>query len=324
MTDVGKEGFACPDKVVSPAELLALRLVPGAGHVSIRTLLGFLASVNLGLAEALAQSPRALATLFPGKLARLAEILSACTPAFRREAAELIARGEEHGVRVITFQHETYPAALEQSLGKTAPVLLFVFGDARLLQQGAAGVVGTRKPTETGRELAQGCARAFAEHGIPVVSGGAQGVDTAAHETALQVGGDTIIVLPQGILSYPIPPLYVAAVKKGRAVLLSEFVPDAPWLTHAAVTRNATISALSRVVCVIEPHSEHGSLLTARHGLDQGKTIFYAGLDAAVQTLARHPGAKPLLTKSGGFQAPRLIRAFERVETSRPRQSTLF
>jgi predicted Rossmann fold nucleotide-binding protein DprA/Smf involved in DNA uptake len=105
----------------------------------------------------------------------------------------------------------------------------------------------------------------------------------------LRNGGKTVVVLPQGILTYRGPALLFDAIQDGRAAVVSEFAPDMAWETHAAVTRNTTISAFSLLVCVIEPKKTGGSVRTARCALAQGKRVLVypaRGCASVVQSLS--------------------------------------
>ncbi len=112
-------------------------------------------------------------------------------------------------------------------------------------------------------------------------------MDAAAHGAALAAGGATVIVLPQGALSYEKPSAYGEAMRAGRVLLLSEFVPDLPWCTHAAVQRNATISVLSDGLCVIAPAKQGGSIRTARCAIERAKPVFHAYAPASPLFRAR-------------------------------------
>lgn len=232
--------------------------------------------------------------MFPCGQEQLAEFIHECDVSMQKRAASLLQKLERQSIVPLISGTPAYPAALETHLGKNAPLLLFAKGNPALLYQEAIGIVGTRTPSRKGTRMTQEYARIFAERSIPIVSGGARGVDTAAHEAALSAGGSTLLVLPQGILTYRPSSSYANALSSGKLLLLSEFVPDAEWQTHAAVTRNATISALANMILVIEPHSVNGSLRTARHALEQGKSVFYYGLGPVAQPLARHPNTFPL------------------------------
>ncbi|HPO13662.1 MAG TPA: DNA-processing protein DprA [Candidatus Hydrogenedentes bacterium] len=304
----------------TPADILALKLVPGAGNVSLRLILTCLRQQKSRLRSLLGKPLPELLPLFPCGQERLAELIHACDARMRKRAVSLLQTLEKHAIIPILSGTPAYPAALETHLGKNAPLLFFAKGNLALLYQEAIGIVGTRMPSQKGTRITQECARMFAEHGIPIVSGGARGVDTFAHEAALEAGGDTLIVLPQGILTYSPSSRYAAALSDGKLLLISEFSPDAEWQTHAAVTRNATISALARMILVIEPHSVNGSLRTARHALEQGKSVFYHGLGTAAQPLARHPNTVPLSPVNSQI----LLSTFHQPGASFPNQSCLF
>lgn len=176
-----------------------------------------------------------------------------------------------------------------------------MFGDLALLARPSAAVVGARDPSERGLSLARACAAFFARERIPVVSGGARGIDAAAHDAALACGGATAVVLPQGLLTYRVPRPLFEAIEEGRAAIVSEFVPDTDWETRAAVTRNATISALSRLVCVIEPKKTGGSIRTARCALAQRKRVLvYCAPDQrSTGRMLKQAGAQDLVDHTG-------------------------
>ncbi len=218
-----------------------------------------------------------------------------------RRAMKSIDRVHAAGGQIVLLTQQDYPRALRDAFGTGAPPVLTVHGDAELLNRESGAVVGTRTPSEAGAELARLCARWLAARGRMVVSGGAQGVDSAAHTEALEAGGATVVVLPQGLLTFPVPAPVAAAIEDGAALLLSQFNPDAPWSTACAVTRNETIAALARVVCVIEPHSPGGSMKTGRDALAQGKPVLvYSGVGSRGAELIRE-GARPMLGPAGRF-----------------------
>src|SRR5690606_24865428 len=114
------------------------------------------------------------------------------------------------------------------------------------------------------------------------------------------------------------------AFEDGRAIVLSQFAPLSAWATHAAVTRNATIAALSRVVCVIEPRKAGGSMRTGRCALAIGRPVFVAGGDDALHgaEVLRRAGAQPVLGR-GGLAVEALQQAW-RAAPRRPPQGSLF
>jgi DNA processing protein len=240
-------------------------------------------------------------------------------------AARLLDRLAERGGRALIIGEPEYPSALPSYLGAGAPPLIFLAGSADWLGAPSAAVVGARVVSKAGARLAWQCGAAFAGEDIPVVSGGAAGADSAAHAAALAEGGKTVVVLPQGLFTYVCPPEICEGLEEGRALLLSEFPPDAPWRRHAAVTRNATISALARLVCVIEPKKTGGSIRNGRCALVQGKRVLVHGTGPSapgVKALIQ-AGALELMDDNGRFRAGRLRELWHSAPEPPPRQMRL-
>jgi DNA processing protein len=178
------------------------------------------------------------------------------------------------GVSVITHSDSDYPANLLPF--DDAPPLLFVRGALRPDDTFSVAIVGSRRAMLYGRNQAIQFARAFAERRLVVVSGGAAGIDTAAHRGALDVGGRTIAVLGCGVdVSYPAEnrSLFAQIVERGGAVI-SEFplgtTPE-PWRFPA---RNRIIAGMTRGTVVVESPKDSGALITARNALDYGREVW--------------------------------------------------
>jgi DNA processing protein len=137
-------------------------------------------------------------------------------------------------------------------------------------------IVGTRKPTSYGQQIAYKFARELTEAGFIIVSGMAMGIDTIAHQAALDAGGKTIAVLGCGVnVIYPAinRGLYENIIKANGAVI-SEFPPNQTVLKGLFISRNRIISGLSRGVLIAEGGEYSGSLITAKHAGIQGKDVF--------------------------------------------------
>ena len=257
--------------------ILALLLTPGVGATTAGRVLAAARLCGESVRGLLALSPRALAALLPPGFEQVVRARTWYDAHNYGEAAQLLTRVRKMGGLAFRIGDAGYPPALGRYLDTTAPPLLFVLGDPSLLIQPAAAVVGTRSPSENGVRMAHGCARLLVWEGAVLVSGGAAGVDTVAHHAALDAGGKTAVVLPQGLLTYRCSKAFACALHDHRLVLVSQFPPATGWETYAAVTRNATISALARLVCVIEPKKQGGSLRTARCALAQRKRVLVCG-----------------------------------------------
>lgn len=309
------------------ATIMTLLRVPGAGNKAARRAMALARSANLSLHALTELSAREIVERFPGTGEdHIVLLLSQCVPLSRETELRLLARVEQSGAQVLTCADSDFPQALARDLGNRAPALLFLAGDRELLDEPAVAIVGAREVSERGAMLAAECARTFARAGLCIVSGGAAGVDTAAQGAALDEGGKTVVVLPQGLLTFRGPRQLLQAIADGRAAILSEFLPDMTWQTHAAVTRNGTISALSRLVCVIEPKKQGGSVRTARCAIEQGKRalIYCAPGYQAVGRALRQAGAGSLLDAEGQFDSGYLLAQWESAPAPPEGQGELF
>jgi DNA processing protein len=166
-----------------------------------------------------------------------------------------------------------YPAALS-SLRQRPPVL-HVRGRLELLTRPGIAVVGTRAYSIYGRDATAALVVGLVRAGYTIISGLARGIDGIAHQTALDVGGDTIGVLGTGI-DVPYPPeheeLFHTIAQCG--CLVSEFPPGTTPRKWHFPQRNRIIAGLSRGVLVIEAPLKSGALITAGYALDEGKEVF--------------------------------------------------
>lgn len=312
-------------RIVTAEAVLALLSRPGVGSVSVARTIALAEGLGTPLCTLLGRSAAELTALLPSGTERLAASVSACGPEVQAKAACQVHAIQATGGHTLLTGVAPYPEPLRSALGRAAPPVLFACGNLALLDARKVGIVGTRKPTLRGTLCARACARYWCGVGAVVVSGAAAGVDLAAHGAAVRCGGSTILVLPQGLLSYRLPRSFRKHMKAGRVLLLSEFSPEAPWRTHAAVTRNATISALTHLLCAIEPRKTGGSFQTIRHSLTQGKPVF-SGKPAC----ARNAGADlaqvaPLTERDGTLRFSALEAAWAAPTHQRvhPAQSTL-
>ena len=180
----------------------------------------------------------------------------------------------EYRTGKIDFASVEYPEKLRNIPGP--PKQLYYAGDISLLHRKCAGVVGARKYTVYGKNVALMTGRRLAESGIPVVSGLALGIDAFSHEGALEAGGKVIGVLGSGINRMG-PARNRDLMMRGLSaggLVVSEYGPDEEASGWTFPARNRIISGLSEAVIVIEAGFNSGSLITAKHAADQGRTIY--------------------------------------------------
>ena len=173
-------------------------------------------------------------------------------------------------------EDEGYPTALRDL--PTAPDPLWIDGDERILGGPCVAIVGTRRMTPYGERVARELAGALARAGAVVVSGLAQGIDCAAHASALDAGGTGVAVLGEGITSFLANARgrrrRLAAVLRARGALVSPYPPIVPAQGWMFAKRNAVIAALSRAVVVAEAPHRSGALITAAAAVRLGRPLF--------------------------------------------------
>ncbi|BAL81393.1 DNA-processing protein DprA [Caldisericum exile] len=188
-------------------------------------------------------------------------------------AEKEIKKAEKLNVKIIPFYDEKYPEAL--SVLKDKPLLLYVKGDFISFPNEAIAVVGSRKCSNYGKSVAYKIAYDLGGAGVTVVSGLAYGIDSAAHNGALDANGRTIAVLGSGVdIIYPKDHINLAKKIENNGFLVSEFPFGATPLKYNFPFRNRIISALSLGVVVVEAELKSGSLITATHAIEQGKEVF--------------------------------------------------
>lgn len=168
--------------------------------------------------------------------------------------------------------HPDYPALLGAAPWATP---LWIRGRVIATDTLAVAVVGSRRATGYGVEVAEGLAYDLAVRGVTIVSGMARGIDTAAHRGALAAGGRTLAVLGCGIdRVYPPENRELAREIEARGAVVSQFPPGTPPLPGHFPARNRTLAGLALGVVVVEAGERSGALITAGHAADLGREVF--------------------------------------------------
>ena len=181
---------------------------------------------------------------------------------------------ERAGIAVLTLEDDAYPERLRNIAA--APALLYLRGALAPADVFAVAVVGTRRATPYGREVAHRLATDLAAAGVTVVSGLAKGIDGVAHERAIAAGGRTLAVLGHG-LDQIYPPAHTALAARiadGRGALVTEYPPGARIDPANFPARNRIISGLSLGVVIVEADHKSGAMITADFAADQGREVF--------------------------------------------------
>ena len=309
MVDPLREGAADEARA-----LLLLDALPGVGPIRVVRLVA-----RFGSARAALRSPGSAFAAVAGEAAREAR----GDPALAESVERSLARARALGMTLRTWGDPAYPARLRR-LADPPPVL-FLRGRDELAETPGVAVVGARRATFRGRDVARRLGRALGEAGIPVVSGLALGVDGAAHAGALDVGGPTVAVMGTGAdVAYPRShaALFRKVVRHGLVV--SEFLPGTKAHPHHFPRRNRVLAGLAHTVVVVEAGRKSGALITVDHALDLGLDVAavpgpidattcagsnallregaeaLVSVEAFVEALVRDRGAPPARRPAGG------------------------
>lgn len=201
-------------------------------------------------------------------------IISKLTPRPLDEEEEILYWCDSNSVSVLTPDHDKYPKSLLHL--QDAPMVLYALGDIEDIDDRmCCAIVGTRNMSDYGRDMAYKIGAGIADGGGVIVSGLALGIDGMAMAGALEAGGKCVAVLGCGIdRVYPKEHEHLLKKVVEHGMVITEYAPGvAPKGEHFPV-RNRIISGMCQAVCVVEGNMRSGSLITARHALYQGRTLF--------------------------------------------------
>ncbi|MGH9744701.1 MAG: DNA-processing protein DprA [Candidatus Acidiferrales bacterium] len=190
------------------------------------------------------------------------------------DAAKELAAAQAAGVKLLTWDEPEYPERLREIYDP--PPLLYVLGNVGLLSKHLISIVGSRRPTPYGNQMAERLARDLAERGVVITSGLARGIDSSAHKGALSAPhGATIGVLGCGIdVVYPKENKKIFSDIGTRGAIITEFPMGTFPAPQNFPIRNRIIAGMSLGVVVVEGAQYSGSLITARLAMEFGREVF--------------------------------------------------
>ncbi|MHB1021129.1 MAG: DNA-processing protein DprA [Acidobacteriaceae bacterium] len=245
---------------------LSLTLTPGMGPTRIQRAMAKLGDaervfhISLTELEAAGLPPQSAQFVFDGRA--------------RTAAEDEAKRVQEAGGQWVTPEDEGYPLRLREIYDP--PSMLWVRGDASLLQRPGIAVVGTRHPSPYGLGMAEMLSRDLASRRLVILSGMARGVDTAAHKGALEAGGKTVAVWGTGIdVIYPKENKKLAEqILAGGGAIVSEYPLGTFPAPQNFPIRNRILSGMSVGVLVVEAAEYSGTRITARMALEQNRDVY--------------------------------------------------
>jgi DNA processing protein len=182
-------------------------------------------------------------------------------------------RLDEQGFQAITWGDPQYPAQLLEM--HDPPPVLYLWGELNPSDRWSVAVVGTRRASAYGRQIAEDIGRGLGRNGITVVSGLARGIDGIAHRAVLEAGGRTLAVLGSG-LDYIYPPEHkrLALEIAQSGAVISDYPLGTPPEAGNFPPRNRIISGLAMAAIIVEAGKSSGALITAEFGAEQGREVF--------------------------------------------------
>ena len=184
---------------------------------------------------------------------------------------ELMAQGYD----ILPITHEDYPKLLKENLKYNAPTVIYSKGNKSLLQEPSIAIVGSRNADAKSLSFTDNIAKKAVENNKVVVSGFAKGVDRQALDYAVGANGKSIIVLPQGIMTFGSGfKEYFKHITQGRVLVMSTFAPKAPWSVEFAMARNPIIYGMASEIFVAQSDSKGGTWSGVIDGLRKNRPIY--------------------------------------------------
>ena len=179
------------------------------------------------------------------------------------------------GFEIIPFNSPDYSQVLKDNLKLSTPTILYIKGNKQILNESSVAIVGSREASEKSLQFTVNLAQRFSKDYKVVVSGFAKGVDRTALEASVNQHGHSIIVLPQGILTFTAGmKQHYSHIIEGNLLVLSTFPPSAPWSVGLAMARNKYIYGLAGDIYVAQAGSAGGTWAGAIEGLRRGQKVF--------------------------------------------------
>lgn len=184
---------------------------------------------------------------------------------------ELMAQGYD----ILPITHEDYPKLLKENLKFNAPTVIYTKGNKSLLQEPSIAIVGSRSADVMSLSFTDNIAKSATKNNKVVVSGFAKGVDRQALDSAVGTNGKSIIVLPQGIMTFGSGfKQYFKHIVQGRVLVMSSFAPKAPWSVEFAMARNPIIYGIASEIFVAQSEEKGGTWSGVIDGLRKKRLIY--------------------------------------------------
>jgi DNA protecting protein DprA len=182
----------------------------------------------------------------------------------------------KENIKVIPLNSKLYPKTMKENLKvKYSPTIIYTKGDVNILQENSVAIVGSRDANEDALKFTDNISKKMAKEYKVVVSGFARGVDRQSLDSSIKYSGNSIIVLPQGILTFDSGfRRYKKEIEDAGVIVLSTFPVDAGWSTGLAMARNRYIYGLAKEIYVAQTNTSGGTWSGAVDGLRKGRDVY--------------------------------------------------
>ncbi|MDR1459115.1 MAG: DNA-processing protein DprA [Bacteroidales bacterium] len=248
---------------------IALTQIPSIGDIIAHKLID-----NFGSAEQIFKEP----SRHLSRIKHIPKTISESIASSKNKALDIACREmeyiEKNNISVFLKGKENYPLRLEQCID--VPIILFGKGNLDLNPKHSIAIVGTRRATEYGNQITKKIIKELAAYGeVQIISGLAVGIDTAAHQAAIQNSLSTIGILGHGFKTlYPASNRKLAEKMSENGGLLTEFISSVIGEAYNFPKRNRIIAGLSEAILVVEAHAKGGALITANIGHSYHRDVF--------------------------------------------------
>ncbi len=255
-----------PARMNSREAFIALNLIESVGPVRVRQLLG-----HFGDAPTILRASRSQLLAVPGIGDETATAISGWEKSV--DLAAELKRIEDHGCHILTQEDAEYPELLREIYDP--PIVLYVKGRLEPRDKNSVAIVGSRQATHYGVEVARRFGYQLAHLGVTVVSGGARGIDTAAHQGALNAKGRTVAVLGTGInLVFPPENWELFERIMAQGAVITQFPFNRPADKQSFPIRNRIVAGMTLGTVVVEAPLASGALITSNFATEQGRQVF--------------------------------------------------
>lgn len=262
--------------------ILQFAMARGIGELTLKNAFAYIRSQGIEW-DVFVETPAAMQA-FGLSSSKIQSILET-----REKALAIQEKLDARDIRVLTENDEDYPQYLRYRLGNKCPPILFAEGNVDLLRHSAVGFCGSRKASDKGLWIAANCAEQLVNADLTVVSGYAAGTDLAVHKSALEHHGNTVFVLPEGILraakKSPVRPFLTSE----NHVFVSQFAPNAAWSAFNAMKRNSVVVGLSRAMILVESRLRGGTFAAGEEALRVGCPLFVVDYAKPAATAEANP-----------------------------------